>query len=190
MQNKIDMKKGLRFQRTATDNIFALFSIAQNSGEELIKHNLDQLSWIPETSRKSVLDISKGCQQATTTLKSMVDQGYDIIEKQLSATPATFAKKTQPVKAKAAPKPAAKTAAKPAPVKKAPAAKKTTTTAKPKAVKKAATPKAPAKPAAVKTSSPKVATSATPAAKPAAQTPAKPSVAKVAAKPTTPTTNK
>ena len=182
--------KGLSYQKAAFDSIFSIISITQDSSNKIIEQNLGQFSWIPETSRKSLLDFSSICQKSTTDLKSKIDQGFEILEAQFTAPGSKGSAQPSP----SAPQPAKKTSpATKAPVKKKATPAKAKPATKPAAKKtvaraaKKATPATGAKTAqpaqAKKTTAAKVTT-------PAQSTANKPVAAAPAAKPVTAATTK
>lgn len=144
MENKALMSRAIQYQKAASDNIFSLVATLQNSGEKIVKETLDQYSWLPESSKKGLIDWYDTCTKTTDGLKEMVDRSYEEMEKYLitpepeqqaakttsqtvvktEATPRTRAPK-KPAATKAKPTPVKKTATKTAPAK-VTAAKKST----------------------------------------------------------------
>ena len=141
------LTQAFRFQKTAVDNAFSIYSAIQINGKDLLENSLNQYPWMSENWKQGYLSWVSGSIQATENLKYLIDRGFQEVEKHLSeSAPAaqgaaenkpTLGPKNQPAvkaapqataspaKKKTAPKSTAQSGGtKEEPVKKAPAARK------------------------------------------------------------------
>lgn len=86
MYNSAFISKAIGYQKTATDQMFALMSQYQSNTEELLQKTLDQCTWLPGISKESYLRWSASYLESTQYLKGMVDTGFEQVE-QVFASP-------------------------------------------------------------------------------------------------------
>ena len=84
MDQKTFFTQALRYQKAISETAFSLLSVAQHSGAEMLKQSLDHHSWLPVSGKKSCLYWSEQCIQATDQLRSIMEKGFEQVEKQLS----------------------------------------------------------------------------------------------------------
>lgn len=80
MQSQNFINKGIGYQKVAAQNLFELFSVWQQNGEDVMKHTLEQLFWIPESGRTDILDWSRNYTLATDELKQFVDSYFNDLQ--------------------------------------------------------------------------------------------------------------
>jgi hypothetical protein len=80
MDNTAFISKAIRYQKTASDQVFQLMSFYQSSSEQLLQKTLEQITWLPGISKESCLSWSSSYQESTNRLKDMVDTGFEQVE--------------------------------------------------------------------------------------------------------------
>lgn len=71
----------VRFQRTAVDNGFAIYTTLQGYGDKILKKSLEQNPWLPEKSKSTCAGLYDSCLYGSKTLKKFIDQGFDEMER-------------------------------------------------------------------------------------------------------------
>ena len=84
MQRKADLSKTLRYQKTACDNAFSIFTAMQQSSNDMLRQTLDMCGWIGEKEKKTYLFLTEGAITATENLKILIDNGYEEAERHFS----------------------------------------------------------------------------------------------------------
>ncbi len=113
MYNQDLYSRAVRFQKTAVDNTFLIFSTLQGHGEQLLKKSLEKTPWMTESGRKTCTYFSDSCIDGSNYVKNIIDQGFDEMEKLLAKGKKTGNAKQEPTKpagGKAADAPVAKAA--------------------------------------------------------------------------------
>ncbi|MCP3889601.1 MAG: hypothetical protein GY702_12120 [Desulfobulbaceae bacterium] len=85
MENTAFISEAIRYQKTASDQIFEILALYQSNSEALVQQTLDQCDWVPDISKESYLSWSENYQKTTTYLKTIVDTGFEQAE--LAFTP-------------------------------------------------------------------------------------------------------
>lgn len=80
MDNNHLIRQAIRYQKVATENAFTLYSVLQKSSCEILQQTLNQCSWLPESSTKSVLRFNDECNTISTQLKTLMTDGYEQAE--------------------------------------------------------------------------------------------------------------
>ncbi len=85
MENTAFITEAIRYQKTASDQVFEILALYQSNSEALVQQTLDQCDWLPDISKESYLSWSENYQKTTTYLKTIVDTGFEQAE--LAFTP-------------------------------------------------------------------------------------------------------
>jgi len=89
MQNRDYFLKAVRFQRTALENTFAVFTILQGHGDAMMRKSLDRMLWLPEDGKSACKVLSDTCMQGSENLQKFIDHGLDGIERLLASNTIT-----------------------------------------------------------------------------------------------------
>jgi len=81
MKNQTMLAKTIGLQKTALETTIEIISAIQQNGEDLLKTSLEETPWLPGSSKRACLDLTKFYSQYWESVKSATDQGFGIIEK-------------------------------------------------------------------------------------------------------------
>lgn len=81
MENRHFVTEAIRYQKLFTDSAFELWSFYQDNSEAMMQNTLNELKWIPEAGRAGYLQWNENNRQVGTYLKSIVDSGFEQVER-------------------------------------------------------------------------------------------------------------
>jgi len=83
------LAQAIHYQRTAWNNAFSMCSAMQLNGKDMLENSLNQCSWLSENEKQGYLSWAKSCIQTTENLKSLIENSFQEVEKQLADSPST-----------------------------------------------------------------------------------------------------
>lgn len=86
MDQKTMVKQAFEFQKSTWDSMYQSMVTLQDQAEKSVGLFLDRVPWMPEESKKIVLEWGHMYKKGREDLKRVVDDGYDKMESYLVST--------------------------------------------------------------------------------------------------------
>lgn len=78
-------KNIFEFNKNTFDNGFKAFEMMQDQAEKTLNTMIEQVTWMPEESRKMINDWVGNCKKGRNEFKKMVDDGFDKAEELMNS---------------------------------------------------------------------------------------------------------
>jgi hypothetical protein len=83
MQSNPIAKQAMDFQKIAFTNWFNAVAMVQDQAAEAVEQMMNQTRLVPEEGRQAIKSWVNACQEGRNRFKSLVDDGFSGLEKQL-----------------------------------------------------------------------------------------------------------
>lgn len=80
MDQRTMVKQTFDFQKAALDNMYRNLVAVQDQAEKSVSLFLDRIPWMPEESRKIIMEWGNMYKKGRDDLKKVMDDGYDKME--------------------------------------------------------------------------------------------------------------